>query len=51
MAHASEDLRNVAFVGHGHSGKTALGDAIAHHCKLTTRLGSAADGTSSSNTA
>ena len=50
MAHASEDLRNVAFVGHGHSGKTALVDAIAHHCKLTTRLGSAADGTSCSNT-
>ncbi|MBM4062498.1 MAG: GTP-binding protein, partial [Planctomycetes bacterium] len=50
MATASEDLRNVAFVGHGGSGKTALVDAIAHHCKLTTRLGSVAEGTSISNT-
>ena len=50
MAHASEDLRNVALVGHGHSGKTALLDAIAYHCKLTTRLGSTADGSSISNT-
>jgi len=50
MAHASEDIRNVALVGHGHSGKTALVDAIAHHCKLVTRLGSTADGTSISNT-
>lgn len=49
MAHASDDIRNLAFVGHGHSGKTALVDALAHHCKLTTRLGSVADGTSISN--
>ncbi|MFY9343880.1 MAG: elongation factor G [Planctomycetota bacterium] len=50
MAHASEDIRNVALIGHGHSGKTALVDAIAHHCKLTTRLGTTADGSSISNT-
>ena len=50
MANGSEDVRNVALVGHGHSGKTALVDAIAHHCKLTTRLGSTTDGTSISNT-
>src|SRR5687767_3680942 len=50
MAHASEDIRNVALVGHGHSGKTALVDAIAHHSKLVTRLGSTAEGTSISNT-
>ena len=49
MAHASENLRNVALIGHGHSGKTALVDAIAHHCKLTTRLGSVAEGSSISN--
>ena len=46
----SEDIRNVALIGHGHSGKTALVDAIAHHVKLTTRLGSIADGSSLSNT-
>ncbi|MEO6595892.1 MAG: elongation factor G [Planctomycetota bacterium] len=50
MASASERTRNVALVGHGHTGKTALLDAIAHHCKLTSRLGSVADGTSLSNT-
>lgn len=49
MAHGSEDIRNVALVGHGHSGKTALTDAIAHHLKLTSRLGSVADGTSVSD--
>src|SRR5262245_25899066 len=46
----SEGIRNVALIGHGHSGKTALVDAIAHHCKLTTRLGTTADGSSISNT-
>ncbi|MBX3461901.1 MAG: elongation factor G [Planctomycetes bacterium] len=50
MARASEDIRNVALVGNGHTGKTALLDAIAFHCKLTTRLGSSQDGTSISNT-
>jgi len=50
MVYVSEDLRNVALIGHGHSGKTALVDAVAHFCKLTSRLGSVADGTSISNT-
>jgi elongation factor G len=50
MAHGSEDIRNVALIGHGHSGKTALVDAIAQHCKLTSRLGTTADGSSISNT-
>ncbi|MBZ0150143.1 MAG: elongation factor G [Planctomycetes bacterium] len=50
MVQSSENLRNVALIGHGHSGKTALVDAIAHHAKLTTRLGSVADGSSISNT-
>ena len=49
MAHGSEDIRNVALVGHGHSGKTAIVDAIAFNTNLTTRLGSVADGTSISN--
>ncbi|HEX6811077.1 MAG TPA: elongation factor G [Planctomycetota bacterium] len=50
MARASEDIRNVALFGHGHSGKTMLLDAIAFHCKLTKRLGSTTDGSSISNT-
>jgi elongation factor G len=50
MALFAEGVRNVALVGHGHTGKTALVDAIAQHCKLTTRLGTTADGSSLSNT-
>lgn len=50
MANGTDDIRNVALIGHGHSGKTALVDAIAHHCRLTTRIGSIVDGTSISNT-
>jgi len=50
MAHPSEDTRNVALVGNGHAGKTALLDAIAFHQKLTTRLGTVSDGSSISNT-
>lgn len=50
MALFAEGVRNVALVGHGHTGKTALVDAIAQHCKLTTRLGTTADGTSLGDT-
>src|SRR5687768_4225722 len=49
MAHAPEDIRNLALVGHGHSGKTAVVDALAFHGKLTTRQGNSADGSSLSN--
>jgi elongation factor G len=50
MAHSSEDLRNLALIGHGHSGKTAVVDAIAFHTKAISRLGNSADGSSISNT-
>lgn len=50
MSHASEALRNVAFLGHAGSGKTALVDAIALHTRVVNRLGSVADGTSISDT-
>ena len=50
MRVASDDIRNLAVIGHGHAGKTTLVDAIAHHLKLTTRLGSTAVGTSISDT-
>ncbi len=46
MAHTSEQIRNVALVGHGYAGKTALLDAIAYHLKVTNRLGSTVEGTS-----
>ena len=36
---ASENLRNVAVVGHGQSGKTSLVSAILFNAKMVTRLG------------
>jgi elongation factor G len=36
---ASENLRNVAFVGHGHSGKTSLVSALLFNTKMVNRLG------------
>jgi elongation factor G len=36
---ASENLRNVAFVGHGHSGKTSLVSALLFNAKMVNRLG------------
>lgn len=50
MAHSPEDIRNIALVGHGHSGKTAVVDALAFHTKVTTRHGNTADGSTISNT-
>ncbi|MGE3172968.1 MAG: elongation factor G [Planctomycetota bacterium] len=49
MAHSSEDIRNIALIGHGHSGKTAVVDALAFHTKVSQRQGNSADGTSISN--
>ena len=44
-ASAPQDIRNVVFLGHGGAGKTSLGESILYAAKLTTRLGSVADGT------
>lgn len=49
MAHSTSDIRNVALVGHGHSGKTAVLDALAFHTKVATRHGNSADGSSVGN--
>jgi elongation factor G len=35
----SENLRNVALVGHGHSGKTSLVSALLYNTKMVNRLG------------
>ncbi len=50
MSHPSKEIRNLALLGHGNSGKTALVDALALHTKVTNRHGDSADGTSVSNT-
>ncbi|MGC9453678.1 MAG: elongation factor G [Phycisphaerae bacterium] len=40
------DIRNIALVGHGGSGKTTLGEAMLHAAGVTGRLGKVEDGTS-----
>lgn len=44
-----EDIRNIAFVGHGAAGKTSLTDALLFLAKASSRRGSPDDGTSVSD--
>lgn len=42
--YAGNDIRNVAVVGHAHSGKTSLIAAMLHAAKMTPELGRVEDG-------
>lgn len=46
----TQELRDVAFVGHGKSGKTSLAEAFLFNAKVTTRLGKVDDETSALDT-
>jgi elongation factor G len=46
----TKDLRDVAFVGHGRSGKTSLAEAFIFNAKATTRLGKVDDASSTFDT-
>lgn len=45
----SGNLRNVAIVGHGKSGKTSLAEALLFNAGVTKRLGKVEDGTASAD--
>lgn len=47
--YSTNDIRNIALVGHGSTGKTSLAEAILFNTKQTTRRGSTDEGTSVSD--
>ena len=44
-ASKTQDIRNIALLGHGGAGKTTLAEAMLHAAKITGRFGSVDDGT------
>lgn len=44
--YSAEKIKNIAFLGHGNSGKTTLADALLCYGKAVERIGNTQDGTS-----
>ena len=44
MSYASKDIRNIALLGHGGTGKTSLAARLLYLTGATARLGSTAAG-------
>ncbi|MBR0466160.1 MAG: elongation factor G [Clostridia bacterium] len=44
--YVAKEIKNIAFLGHGNSGKTVLADSILCYTKQSDRIGSTADGSS-----
>lgn len=42
--YATKDIKNVCLIGHGHSGKTMLAEAMLYTAKVTDRFGKVNDG-------
>lgn len=47
--YGTNDIRNIALVGHGAAGKTTLAEAMLFKAKAISRLGSVKDGTTTSD--
>ncbi len=47
--YSADNVKNIAFLGHGNSGKTTLADAILHYGKAVERIGKTSEGTSAFN--
>ena len=45
--YSTENIRNIALIGHSGEGKTSLAEAMLYYCKSIDRLGKVDDGTSS----